>query len=119
MIVITVTDCPPSLKGDLSKWLMEVNTGVFVGKVSSRVRDKLWARVQETIKTGRATMVYSMRNEQKMDFKVHNAQWEPIDFDGIKLVLRPSAARIKKLSNVRIGYSSASKRRKARQFYKK
>ena len=26
MIVVTVTDCPPHLRGDLSKWLLEINT---------------------------------------------------------------------------------------------
>lgn len=25
MIVVTVTDCPPRLRGDLSKWLLEIN----------------------------------------------------------------------------------------------
>lgn len=30
MIVVTLTDCPPKLRGDLSKWLMEINTGVFM-----------------------------------------------------------------------------------------
>ena len=29
MIVITLTDCPPKLRGDLSKWLCEINTGVY------------------------------------------------------------------------------------------
>ena len=32
MIVIMLSDCPPKVRGDLSKWLCEINTGVFVGK---------------------------------------------------------------------------------------
>ncbi|MBP6400792.1 MAG: type I-E CRISPR-associated endoribonuclease Cas2, partial [Faecalibacterium sp.] len=32
-----MTNCPPKLRGDLSKWLCEINTGVYVGNVSSRV----------------------------------------------------------------------------------
>ena len=28
-----MTNCPPSLRGDLSKWLCEINTGVYVGNV--------------------------------------------------------------------------------------
>ena len=39
-----MTNCPPKLRGDLSKWLCEINTGVYVGNVSSRVRDALWER---------------------------------------------------------------------------
>ena len=33
MIVVTLTDCPPRLRGDLSKWLLEINTGVYVGQI--------------------------------------------------------------------------------------
>ena len=32
MVVVTLTDCPPKLRGDLTKWLMEINTGVYVGR---------------------------------------------------------------------------------------
>ena len=49
-----MTDCPPRLRGDLSKWLQEINTGVYVGNVNSRVRDAIWNRVCENLKTGRA-----------------------------------------------------------------
>jgi len=115
MIVLTLSDCPVSLRGDLSKWLIEINSGVFVGRVSARVRDKLWERVRETIKGGRATLVYPARNEQHMDFRVHNSEWEPIDFDGIKLMLRPSPARVKKLGGLRLGYSKASLHRKIKK----
>ncbi len=89
MIVIMVSDCPPKIRGDLSKWLCEINTGVFVGNVSSRVRDEIWDRVCNNIKNGQATMVFSAQGEQKMDFRVHNTSWEPVDFDGIKLMRRP------------------------------
>jgi len=112
MIVLTLSNCPVSLRGDLSKWLVEINTGVFVGRVSARVRERLWERVQDSVKQGRATLVYTMKNEQHMEFRVHNSEWEPIDFDGIKLMLRPSPDRIKKQGSLRLGYSNASKRRR-------
>jgi CRISPR-associated protein Cas2 len=66
MIILTLTDCPPSLRGDLSKWLVEISTGVYVGRVSARVRESLWERVKEYAKTGRATLVYPAKNEQRM-----------------------------------------------------
>lgn len=111
MIVITLTDCPISLRGDLSKWLLEINTGVFVGKVSARVRDKLWERVESSIKNGRATLVYSTNNEQHMDFRLHNSENQIIDFDGLKLVMKPSMSRTKELGERRMGFSNAAKRR--------
>ena len=119
MIVITLTDCPLGLRGDLTKWLQEINTGVYVGQVSARVRDQLWTRVIENAKTGKATMVYSAQNEQRLDFRVHNTTWDPIDFDGLKLMLRPSPARIQKLGEKRKGYSNAAKMRKAKQMARK
>ena len=108
MIVITLTDCPISLRGDLSKWLIEINTGVFVGKLSARVRDQLWKRVKDNVKNGRATMVYSTNNEQRMDFRIHNSQNQIIDFDGLKLVMKPSVSRIKQLEKKRRYFSKAA-----------
>jgi CRISPR-associated protein Cas2 len=119
MIVITLTDCPPSLRGDMTKWLFEINTGVYVGQVSARVRDEIWKRIKESSKSGRATMVFSTNNEQGMDFRIHNSGWEPIDFDGLKLILRPSPARIKKLGELRMGFSNAARMRKAKQMSSK
>jgi CRISPR-associated protein Cas2 len=115
MIVITLTDCPPALRGDLTRWLQEINTGVYVGRVSARVREELWRRVRENTKSGRATMVFSTNNEQGMDFRVHNTSWEAIDFDGLKLMLRPSQARMQTLSRLRMGFSNAAKMRQARR----
>lgn len=92
MIVVSLTNCPPRLRGDLTKWLLELNTGVYVGNVSARVRDELWQRICEHVRDGRATMVFSTNNEQGMDFRVHNTTWIPTDFDGIQLMLRPSEA---------------------------
>ena len=91
MIIITLTSCPPKLRGDLSKWLCEINTGVYVGNLSARVRDGLWLRICENLDNGKATMVYSSNNEQKLEFRVHNGEWVPVDFDGITLMKRPLA----------------------------
>ena len=93
MIVITLTDCPPKVRGDLSKWLLEISTGVYVGNLSARVRDELWGRVCEHVKEGRATMVYSSNGEQKLDFAIHNTRWLPVDYDGIKLVRKPGSKK--------------------------
>lgn len=115
MIVVTLTDCPISLRGDITKWLLEINTGVFVGRVSARVRDNLWKRIIQNVKNGKATLVYSTNNEQHMDFRVHNSGNEIIDFDGLKLVMKPSPARTKSLSKKRMGFSKASRLRISRR----
>lgn len=119
MIVLSMTDCPIGLRGDLTKWLLEISPGVFVGQVSARVRDQLWERIKDTTKEGRVTMVFNTNNEQRLDFRVHNSAWEPIDFDGIKLMLRPSPSRIKQLGELRLGFSKASKRQISKRIAKK
>ncbi|MCM1314492.1 MAG: type I-E CRISPR-associated endoribonuclease Cas2e [Alistipes senegalensis] len=91
MVVITLVNCPPKLRGDLTKWLIEIDTGVFVGNLNSRIRDAVWKRICENIKNGRASMAFSTNGEQKIDFRIHNTSWEPVDFDGIKLVRRNTA----------------------------
>lgn len=90
MIVIVVSSCPPSLRGDLTLWLQEIATGVYVGHVSARVREKLWERVVSNIKNGQATLVYSTNNEQGHSFQVHGTTWEVIEHEGIELILKPS-----------------------------
>ena len=84
-----MTNCPPKLRGDLSKWRLEINTGVYVGHVNARVREALWQRICENIRDGQATMVFTTNNEQHMDFYVHNTSWKPVDLDGIKLMKHP------------------------------
>ena len=54
MIVIVVAACPVGLRGHLTRWLLEISPGVFVGTVSARVRGLMWARVVEMVSTGRA-----------------------------------------------------------------
>jgi CRISPR-associated protein Cas2 len=115
MVVIVLEKCPLALRGDLTKWLQEISLGVYVGQMSARVRDELWERVCDECKSGRATMVYSARNEQHLNFKVHNTTWEPIDFDGIKLMMHPSPARTKALGKRRIGWSDAYMHSKAKR----
>lgn len=115
MIVLAMTDCPPRLRGDISKWLCEINTGVYVGNVSARVREELWSRVCKNLKNGRATLVYSSNGEQKMEFRVHNTSWTPVDFDGITLMRRPLPQSAEPAEALKPGFSKAAKRQMAQR----
>ena len=37
LLVITLKKVPQSLRGDLTKWLQEIDVGVFVGNVNTKV----------------------------------------------------------------------------------
>lgn len=117
MVVIVLTACPVGLRGDLSRWLSEVSPGVFVGRVSARVRELLWVRVKALAKQGRAVMAYSARNEQHMAFRVHQSEWEPVDCDGLELICRPRGAEVATYAgSPKRGWSNASKFQRARKF---
>ncbi len=86
MVVLSVTNCPLQLRGDLTKWFIEIDIGVYVGKISTRVREKIWLRVCDNIKTGKAIMVYSTNSEQGFAILTHNTEWTPVDCEGIWLM---------------------------------
>lgn len=110
-----MTNCPPRLRGDLSKWLCEINTGVYVGNLSGRVRDAVWDRVCQNLKNGQATLVYTAAGEQRMEFRTHNTSWETVDYDGIRLMRRPKPQTQAQDAEPELkpGFSNAAKRQMA------
>lgn len=116
MTIIVLTACPERLRGYLTRWLMEVSAGVFVGHVTRRVRDDLWARVVDLVGSGRALMVYSATNEQRLQVVSHGHDWEPEDVEGLVLMRRPSPASAASSERVaERGWSSAAGRRRGRR----
>lgn len=88
MIVVILSVTPERLRGSLTRWLLEISPGVYVGHAPARVREMIWLRIVEDITRGRALMVWSTRGEQRLEFRVHNHAWEPVDHDGITLMRR-------------------------------
>lgn len=91
LTVITLKKTPASLRGDLTKWMQEIATGVYVGNFNTRVRAHLWQRVTENVGVGEATMSYSYRNEIGYRFETWQTDRHVIDYEGIPLVLIPLA----------------------------
>ncbi|OAT45912.1 CRISPR-associated Cas2 family protein [Proteus hauseri ATCC 700826] len=46
MIVVVTESVPPRLRGRLAVWLLEVRAGVYIGHVSSRIREMIWQKNQ-------------------------------------------------------------------------
>lgn len=117
MVVLVLTSCSPGLRGDLCRWLLEIAPGVFVGHISARLRDRLWARVLELVRDGRAIMVYTARNEQHLAFEVFQPDWVPVDCEGASLIKRPTGTDDASLFGVpKSGWSNASKHYRANKF---
>lgn len=87
MLVIVVENVPHRLRGRLGLWLVEVRAGVYVGKVSRRVREMIWDNLEKGIENGNAVMAWSSNTESGFDFQTLGANRRiPVEMDGIKLV---------------------------------
>ena len=116
LTVITLKKVPPSLRGDLTKWMQEIAQGVYVGNFNSKVREQLWERVTQNVATGEATMSYAYRNEIGYQFETFNTERQIIDYDGIPLVMLMAEDTVEDKRDSNYGFSNASKFRKARKY---
>ena len=87
MLVIVVENAPPRLRGRLAVWLLEVRAGVYVGKVSRRVREMIWKQVETGLEDGNAVISWSTNTEAGFEFETLGQNRRiPIEMDGVKLV---------------------------------
>ena len=117
--VIVLKKVPNSLRGDLTRWMQEIATGVYVGSYNSKVREYLWKRVTDTVGQGEASMCYACRNEIGYSFCTCNTDRQVVDYDGIPLVLIPAKdTEEENIAGISMGFSNANKFRHACQMRK-
>ncbi|MFJ5843288.1 type I-E CRISPR-associated endoribonuclease Cas2e [Streptomyces shenzhenensis] len=90
MTVIVLTNCPAGLRGFLTRWMLEISAGVFIGNPSARLRDILWDEVRHYAGQGRALLAHTTNNEQGFTFRTHDHTWHPTDHEGATLIHRPT-----------------------------
>jgi len=87
VVVLIVERAPRGLRGELSRWLIEPRTGVFVGNLSAMVRDRLWERVAAQPPPVSAMLIVGAKTEQRFDIRIHgDPSRDIVDFDGVQLV---------------------------------
>ena len=87
MLVIVLENAPPRLRGRLAVWLLEVRAGVYAGNYSRKVREHIWAQVEDGLDDGNAVMVWRSKAEAGFEFKTLGRNRRmPVDFDGVQLV---------------------------------
>jgi len=87
MLVIVVENVPHRLRGRLAVWLIEIRAGVYVGDLSAKVREMIWAQIVDGIEEGNAIMTWSTNTESGFDFVTLGKNRRlPVEFDGLKLV---------------------------------
>ena len=91
MVVIILEGVKPSVRGELSRWMIEPRPGVFTGRIPARVRDSLWEKIRWDRKNSGGLMLYSAQTEQGFEIKSFGSPArEIVDLDGIKLTLLPT-----------------------------
>ena len=84
MILETV---PTSLRGELTRWMIEPSAGVFVGHLSGMVRDRLWEKCCAQVKSGGAIQAWSTNHEQRYSIRTYgDTQRSIVEFEGLYLV---------------------------------
>ena len=87
MLVIVVENVPPRLRGRLAVWLLEIRAGVYIGKLSRRVREMIWSQVYDGIGEGNAVMAWTTNTESGYDFLTYGPNRRiPKEMEGLKLV---------------------------------
>lgn len=87
MTIILMENVPEKIRGECTRYLLEVKTGVFLGNISKVVRDILWEHICKSCTNGNAVMAYSASNEQSFELEMYgNPHYRVIDLDGIKLI---------------------------------
>ena len=95
MMVMILERVPPALRGELTRWLIEPHTGVFVGHCSALVREKLWWKCVQSKEAGGVMQVWSTNTEQRFAMrKSGDTDRRLVDFEGIQLVRVPPKAKV-------------------------
>jgi len=87
MVLMILENVAPSLKGELSKWMMEIKTGVFLGRMSALVRDQLWEKCDKKKGKGGIMMLHPWPSEQGFMIRCSGRlSRDVVDNDGLFLV---------------------------------
>ncbi|MBE4719515.1 type I-E CRISPR-associated endoribonuclease Cas2e [Pseudarthrobacter sp. AB1] len=89
MIAVVVTRAVPDhLRGYIGRFLTEVVPGVFVGRTSRAVADRIWERTSLAVEDGASAIVLTDASREQ-GYEIRTAGSEPpniLDVDGLHLV---------------------------------
>ncbi|MDO4665077.1 MAG: type I-E CRISPR-associated endoribonuclease Cas2e [Actinomycetaceae bacterium] len=89
-VVLRTEAIPDHLRGYISRFLVEVTPGFFVGNSSPRLTEKLWSKVTDAVRVGTATLVYSSKDSE-FGYETLTAGARSVDIvnlDGLNLICR-------------------------------
>ena len=103
MVVMILERVNRRLRGELTRWLIEPHTGVYVGHVNAMVRDRLWEKCCESSEAGGVIQIWNSNNEQRFQIRLWGLTDRMIeDYEGLMLVKLPLEAQPKKKLSKRL-----------------
>ena len=90
MVVMILEKASSSMRGELTRWLIEPYPGVFVGHVSAMVRDRLWEKCTMGGKAGGVLQIWNTNTEQRCAMRAFGiTRREIVDLEGVQLIRIP------------------------------
>lgn len=90
MVVMILEKVPTSLRGELTRWLLEPHPGVFIGHVNAMVRDRLWDKCCKAKRTGGVFQAWTTNNEQRFLMRTDgDTKREVVEMEGLQLIRKP------------------------------
>jgi CRISPR-associated protein Cas2 len=90
MIVMLLEKVPLRLRGELSRWLIEPQTGVFVGHVNAMVRERLWEKCCKARGAGGVVQAWSTNTEQHFAMRVFGKTTRRVvELEGLQFIEVP------------------------------
>jgi CRISPR-associated protein Cas2 len=88
MTILLLDRVSPGLRGELSRWMLEPKAGVFVGRPTAAVRERLWKRLcREAGEDAGCLMITHATTEQGYHIESYgNPKRVVVDFEGLQLV---------------------------------
>ena len=90
MVVIVLEKVPLRLRGELTRWLVEPRSGVFVGHVNAMVRDRLWQKCCNARGSGGVIQMWTTNNEQHFAIRMNgDTSRQIVELEGLQLIQVP------------------------------
>ena len=90
MIIMILEKVTAGMRGELTRWLIEPKSGIFIGDVSARVRDLLWEKCRNRKSSYGVIQVWNSNNEQKFEIRMEgDTSRELILEEGLQLIRIP------------------------------
>jgi CRISPR-associated protein Cas2 len=90
VVIFVLQSVPASLRGELTRWMVEPRAGVFIGKPSAMVRERLWSLVLRKARVGGGLLIHATDTEQGFRMESFGDTDRSVrDFDGLSLIQIP------------------------------